>query len=38
MSWNIIDESGQGLKHGRNLEAGADAQAMEKSCLEVCSS
>ena len=29
---------GQGLKQGRNLEAGADAEAMEGCCLLSCSS
>ena len=31
-------KSGQELKQGRNLEAGADAEAMEECCLLVCSS
>ena len=29
--------SGQELKHGRNLEAGADAEAIEECCLLACS-
>jgi hypothetical protein len=29
--------SGQELKHGRNLEAEADSEAMEKHCLLACS-
>jgi len=29
--------SGQELKQDRNLEAGADAEAMEESCLLACS-
>jgi hypothetical protein len=31
-------ELGQELKQGRILEAGADAEAMEKCCLLTCSS
>ena len=30
-------KSGQELKQGRNLEAGADAEAMEGCCLLACS-
>ena len=30
-------KSGQELKQGRNLEAGADAEAMEAFCLLACS-
>lgn len=30
-------KSGQELKQDRNLEAGADAEAMEGGCLLVCS-
>jgi hypothetical protein len=30
--------SGQELKQGRDLKAGADAKAMEKCCLQACSS
>jgi hypothetical protein len=29
-------KSGQALKQGRNLEAGADAEAMEECCLLTC--
>ena len=29
-------KSGQELKQGRNLEAGADAEAMEECCLLMC--
>jgi len=31
-------KSGQGLMQGRNMEAGADAEAMAGRCLLACSS
>ena len=34
---HYLRKSGQELKQGRNLEAGADAEAMEGSCLLACS-
>jgi hypothetical protein len=35
---SIEGKSGQELKQGSNLEAGADAEAMENYCLLACSS
>jgi hypothetical protein len=34
----LMLKSGQELKQGRNLEAGADPEAMEGCCLQACSS
>jgi hypothetical protein len=37
LSLFIQRKSGQKLKQGRNLEAGADAETMEEGCLLACS-